>query len=108
MDAKRSEKEWPGTFESATGLLFFGTPFRGSGRLNQVEMIRAAQSQYEDDQVAGENLNILASGNENLMDLMDEYFETREGDHKAHTVCFFELKLSNMGAIPRGSRIQVR
>ena len=108
MDAKRSENKWPGIFRSATGLLFLGTPFRGSGRLNQGEMIRAAQSQYEDDQIVGENLNVLAPGNESLMDLMDVYFETRQEDHRAYVACFFEQKRSNVGAILKGSRVQVR
>ncbi len=88
-------------------MAFFGTPFRGAGGLNQSEMLQAAQSQYEEGQVQGAVLNILAPGNESLMDLMTFFFETREEKNKAHVACFFEQKSSNVGAILRGSRIQV-
>ena len=62
-------------------MVFFGTPFRGAGELNQAEMIQAAQSQYEEDQVQEAVLNILASGNESLMDLTADFFknEVRRG-----------------------------
>lgn len=105
VDAKRSNAKWPGIFKFTTGTLFFGTPFRGAGGLNPSEMIRAAQRQYENDQVLGENLNVLAPGNESLMDLMDVYFETRQENKKASVACFYEQKPSDVGAILRGSRV---
>ena len=107
FDAQRSDSEWSGIFKSTTGMVFFGTPFRGAGGLNQAEMIRAAQSHYAEDQVQGEVLNILSPGNESLIDLTTYFFETRRGEGKAHIACFFEQKSSNVGAILRGSRIQV-
>lgn len=106
VDANRSDSKWPGIFKSTTGMAFFGTPFRGAGGLNQSEMLQAAQSQYEEGQVQGAVLNILAPGNESLMDLMTFFFETRQEKNKAHVACFFEQKSSNVGAILRGSRIQ--
>lgn len=107
MDAKRSDNKWPGIYKSTTGILFFGTPFRGAGGLNQTEMLQAIQSQYDDDQIQGSNLNILAAGNETLMDLMDVFFETRQERHIARVACFFEQKPSNVGAIYKGSRVEV-
>ena len=107
VDAQRSDAKWPGIFKSTTGMVFFGTPFRGAGGLDQAEMIRAAHSQYEEDQVQGEALNILPPGNESLIDLTTSFFETRQRESKAHIACFFEQKSSNVGAILRGSRIQV-
>lgn len=94
-------------FKSTTGMVFFGTPFRGAGGLDQTEMLRAAQSQYEEDRVRGAVLNILPPGNESLIDLMRYFFETRQGKGDAPAACFFEQKSSNVGAILRGSRIQV-
>ena len=108
MDAKRVDGKYPGLYQSTVGMLFFGTPFRGAGGLNQAEMIRAIQSQYDDDQIQGSNLNILTAGNETLMDLMDLFFETRQERHMARVACFYEQKPSNVGVIYRGSRIQVR
>ena len=89
-------------------MMFFGTPFRGAGGLSQSEMLRAAQSQYEEGQVQGAALNILAPGNEALIDLMTLFFETRQEKNTTHIACFFEQKSSNIGAILRGTRIQVR
>jgi len=108
VDAKRSDTKWPGIYKSTTGILFFGTPFRGAGGLNQTEMLQAIQSQYNDGhQIQGSNLNILAPGNETLMDLMDEFFETRQERHIARVACFFEQKPSNVAAIYKGSRVEV-
>ena len=92
---------------STTGIIFFGTPFRGAAGLSQNELLLAAQSQYSEDQVQGAVLNILAPGNESLADLMTLFFETRQEKWKAHIACFFELKPSNVGAILGGRRIQV-
>ena len=88
-------------------MVFFGTPFRGAAGLNQHELLLAAQSQYEEGQVQGAVLNILAPGNESLTELMTDFFETRQERDKAHVACFFELKSSNVGAILGGRRIQV-
>lgn len=88
-------------------MLFFGTPFRGASGLNQVEMLQAIQSQYDDDQIQRSSLKILEPGNETLMDLMDLFFKTRQGRNMAHVVCFFELKPSNVGAIYGEARKQV-
>lgn len=107
VDAKRSESKWPGIYHSTCGILFFGTPFRGAEGLNQTELLGAIQSQYESHQVQGSNLNILAPGNETLMDLMDMFFETRQEKNRAHIACFFEQKPSNVGAIYKGPRTQV-
>lgn len=52
-------------------------------------------------------MKILEHGNETLMDLMDLFFETRQERNMARVACFFEQKPSNVGAIYRGSRIQV-
>lgn len=106
-DAQRSDTKWPGIFRSTTGMVFFGTPFRGAGGLSQDEILRAAQSQYEEDRIQGAVLNILAPGNESLMDLMTLFFETRQEKGKARVACFFEQKSSNVGVILGGSRIQV-
>ena len=88
-------------------MVFFGTPFRGASGLDQAEMIRAAQSQYEEDQVQGEILNILSPDNKSLIDLTTCFFETRQRESKAQIACLFEQKSSNVGTILRGSRIQV-
>ncbi|MCJ1429508.1 hypothetical protein MMC29_007423, partial [Sticta canariensis] len=106
VDAKRAESRWRGIYQSTCGILFFGTPFRGAAGLNQTELLRAIQSQYEDDQIQRSNLNILDPGNETLVDLVDMFLETRQEKNLARIACFFELKPSNVGAIYDGPRIQ--
>ncbi|KAL6712998.1 hypothetical protein ACLMJK_009394 [Lecanora helva] len=61
VDAERNSTEWPGIFKSTTGIVFFGTPFRGAAGLNQSELLQAAQSQYEEGQkfVVDESLGYL-------------------------------------------------
>ena len=88
-------------------MLFLGTPFRGAGGLTQTGILRAIQSQYQEDQIQGSNLHILAPGNETLLDLMDEFSETRKKRDVALVACFFEQKPSNVGAIYHGPRLQV-
>ena len=107
VDAQRSDTKWPRIFKSTTSMMFFVTPSRSAEELNQREMLRAAQSQYAEDQVQGAVLNILPPGNESLIDLTAYFFETRRGEGKAQVACFFEQKSSNVGAILRESRIQV-
>ncbi len=106
VDVQRSDKKWPGIFKSTTGIVFFGTPFRGAGGLDQTEMLRAAQSQYAEDQVQRAVLNILFRGNESLIDLTTYFFEARRGEGKPQIACFFEQKSSNVGATLHESRIQ--
>ncbi|KAF2478346.1 uncharacterized protein BDR25DRAFT_251107 [Lindgomyces ingoldianus] len=46
LEAEQDENEWPGIFVSTTGLIFFGTPFRGAGGMKQMEMLEAARREY--------------------------------------------------------------
>ncbi|KAF1828125.1 hypothetical protein BDW02DRAFT_538642, partial [Decorospora gaudefroyi] len=59
LEAEQYPKEWPGVFSSTTGLVFFGTPFRGAEGMNQMEMLEAARREYHDDQVQPTALEVL-------------------------------------------------
>jgi hypothetical protein len=102
LEAKDDENEWPGISVSTTGLLFFGTPFRGAEGMSQIEMLAAAHREYEPDQVQPEVLKILEPGNEFLQDLVDRFGKTWPMPNKAQVACFYELKSSNVGAIIGG------
>ncbi|KAH7109609.1 hypothetical protein B0J11DRAFT_401476, partial [Dendryphion nanum] len=39
-----------GIFASTTGLVFFGTPFRGAEGMSQMEMLEAARREYQEDE----------------------------------------------------------
>ena len=99
--------EYLDIYRSTAGMLFFGTPFRGAGGLSQAGILRAIQSQYKEEQIQGSNLHILAPGNETLLDLMDEFSETRNKRNVPRVACFFEQKPSNVGAIYKGPWLQV-
>ncbi|OCK72845.1 hypothetical protein K432DRAFT_42667 [Lepidopterella palustris CBS 459.81] len=99
LDAWNNEKEWPGMFISTTGLIFFGTPFRGAEGMSQAEMLEAAWREYQEDEVQTEVLKILEPGNEFLQEIVDKFGKTRMQANKAEVACFFELKSSNVGRI---------
>jgi hypothetical protein len=86
-------------FASTTGLIFFGTPFRGAEGMSQVEMLAAAQREYEEDEVQTDILKILEPGNEFLQEVVDQFLKTRRQVNKAQVACFYELKSSNVGRI---------
>ncbi|KAF5844167.1 hypothetical protein GGP41_002254, partial [Bipolaris sorokiniana] len=100
LEAEQYPKEWPGLFSSTTGLVFFGTPFRGAEGMNQVEMLEAARREHHDDQVQPAVLEVLQPGNAYLQDLVDSFLRKMRGQaNKTQVVCFFELKSSNVGNI---------
>ncbi|RDW60746.1 hypothetical protein BP6252_12129 [Coleophoma cylindrospora] len=99
LEALYHKDEWPGVFDSTTGLIFFGTPFRGAGGMKLSELLEAARREYEEDQIQTEALQILEPGNEFLQGLVDDFGKTRSKENKALVTCFYELKSSNVGAI---------
>ncbi|OAL45498.1 hypothetical protein IQ07DRAFT_661604 [Pyrenochaeta sp. DS3sAY3a] len=99
IDARNDETEWPGIFSSTTGLIFFGTPFRGAEGMSQIEMLEAARREYEDDELQPEVLKILEPHNEFLQDIVDQFGKSRMQPNKAKIACFYELKSSNVGRI---------
>ncbi|KAG9511616.1 hypothetical protein KCV07_g10049, partial [Aureobasidium melanogenum] len=99
LDAYHDPKEWQGIFQSTTRLISFGTPLRAAEGMSQSEMLQAALSEYEQEDVHTEVLKILDPGNELLQDMVDRFGKTRSLPNKAHVACFFELQPSNVGAI---------
>jgi hypothetical protein len=99
VDARHDENEWPGIFTSTTGLVFFGTPFRGAEGMSQVEMLAAARREYQEDDVQTDVLKILEPGNEFLQEVVDQFGKTRMLANRAEVACFYEPKSSNVGKI---------
>ncbi|KAG9858490.1 hypothetical protein KCU98_g434, partial [Aureobasidium melanogenum] len=98
LDARNDSNEWPGIFQSVTGLIFFGTPFRGAEGISQSEMLQAALSKYQ-DQVQTEVLQILDPGNELLQDLVDTFTKLRSQPNQARIACFYETKPCDIGRL---------
>ena len=79
-------------------MIFLGTPFCGAEGMSQIEMLAAAQREYEEGEIEADLLGILQPGNEFLQEIVDQFGKTR-GPHGAQVPCFYELKPSNVGRI---------
>jgi hypothetical protein len=83
--------------------VFFGTPFRGAGGMNQMEMLQAALREYDDDQVQPTTLEVLQPGNNYLQEVVDGFLKKmRSQTSKTQIACFYELKASDVGSIVGG------
>lgn len=71
--------------------------------MSQVEMLAAAQQEYQDDEIQMDVLKILEPGNEFLQEVVDQFGKTRRQANKAQVACFYELKSSNVGRIVGGA-----
>jgi hypothetical protein len=67
--------------------------------MSQVEMLAAAQREYQPDEIQPEVLKILEPGNEFLQEVVDQFGKTRMRAKKAQVACFYELQSSNVGRI---------
>ncbi|KAK0741192.1 hypothetical protein B0T18DRAFT_419659 [Schizothecium vesticola] len=100
VDAHMERKRWPGIYDSTVGLVFLGTPFRGThGSLSQGEILIRAQELFTGSPVYGENLGILQAGGEPLTDLVDTYFRIARQSPMPRVACFYEQRASEVGRI---------
>lgn len=91
------------------GLIFLGTPFRGThDSLSQGEILRRAQELFTESPVYGENLEILRPGGESLTDLVDMYFRIARQSTMPRVVCFYEQAAGEVGKILRKDLGKVR
>ncbi|KAF1952142.1 hypothetical protein CC80DRAFT_495479, partial [Byssothecium circinans] len=103
LEAEQYPSEWPRVFPSTTGLVFFGTPFRGAGGMEQMEMLEAARREYDNDQVQPTALEVLQPGNAYLKEVVDGFLKKMRGQtNKTQIACFYELKASDVGRIVGG------
>lgn len=87
-------------YDSAIGLVFFGTPFRGThDSLSQGEILRLAYERFAENPVYGENMNVLQAGGESLIDLVDTYLRIARHGTEPKVACFYEQKATRVGAI---------
>lgn len=101
VDADLERNRWPGIYDSTVGLVFFGTPFRGThDLLSQGEILRRASQHFAaENPVYGENLGILRAGGEPLIDLVDTYLRVVRKGPMPRVACFYEQKASEVGRI---------
>ena len=76
--------------------------------MDQTALLAAALSEYQEEEVEGTILNILAPGNEMLEAVVSDYFKAiREDQDKTPVACFWEQMRSNVGKIIGGKNIVV-
>ncbi|THX35916.1 hypothetical protein D6D10_07102, partial [Aureobasidium pullulans] len=97
IHARLHNKRWPDLLSYTTGLVFFGTPFRGAEGISQSELLQAAIEEHK--VVEAQALRIFDPGNDPLEDLVTDFCRLHSVPHKAQIACFFEQKPSNIMAV---------
>ena len=110
MLAHLDKKKWPGTLASTIGIVFFGTPFRGSTALHPTKMVEAALTQHESYEIQPEVLRGLEQGTEYLKGLVGDFLRVwRSQPRKTKILCLYEQKASPISSIVgKGPRRIVR
>ncbi|SPO02000.1 uncharacterized protein DNG_04673 [Cephalotrichum gorgonifer] len=100
VDSHTERNNWPHIYDSTVGLVFLGTPFRGThASLAQGEILRRAQELFTESPVYGENLEVLRPGGESLTDLLDTYLRIARQSAMPRVACFYEQMASDVGRI---------
>ena len=99
MTAKLHEHVYPALFSSTIGILFIGTPHRGSDAVSKASLFAAVAS-HTSLQADGTILKMLEAENDALLDLLDN-FVTLCNSPEAHLriVCFFEQRTTCIGKV---------
>jgi len=91
---------WPVIYDSTSGLVFLGTPFRGThDSLSQGEVLRHALEHFTEDPIYGENLGVLRAGGELLTGLVERYLRIARQNEMPRVACFYEQMPSKVGCI---------
>lgn len=100
VTAKLHSESWPGLYSSTCGVVFLGTPHRGTGDITSQGMMDAIIEQYSQCQIEEAVLQSLKSENERLNDVRKDFLElcTRSRG-KLELVCFYEQKSTGVGRI---------
>jgi hypothetical protein len=101
---------YPGIFKSTVGVIFLGTPHRGTNAFTPQSQLLAAIAAQSDLQhrIEPQVLDDLQSENGTILDVSGD-FALVCGDHhrKILITCFFEQRVSNIGKIVGRNDIQV-
>lgn len=94
------EKQWPDVFVSTVGIVFFGTPFRGSKALHPTSMIAIALTQHKFYEVQPDMLHGLEPDTEWLKGLVDDYWRVwRSQLKRTKILCLYEQRASSLSSI---------
>ncbi|KAF2704134.1 hypothetical protein K504DRAFT_518662 [Pleomassaria siparia CBS 279.74] len=90
---------YPNIYDSTIGLIFFGTPFRGTDTLTIAKIVELAEQEFGGDQVLGKALRTSEVNDEALTGLVDDYLRTTGGGVKPTVACFFERMATNVAKL---------
>ncbi|KAI0881544.1 uncharacterized protein GGS22DRAFT_192178 [Annulohypoxylon maeteangense] len=91
IQAERDRKRWPNIYENVTGMLLFGTPFRGTEEASQMKMLLTAQSMYKGT-IHEDILGVTYRNDALLMQIVRDFEKIRGRDNDTIMVtCFYEL-----------------
>ena len=98
--ARLEEYDLPGIFKSTSGILFLGTPHRGTGKITSQSMMYSIIAQDPQCPIEPAVLESLKSESDVLIDVRNDFMKlcTRE-EVAISIVCFFEQKSTNVGSI---------
>lgn len=111
-EASNNPNIFPEIFSSVKGIVFLGTPFRGTEQsLSQGKILRAAEIKYAGiAPVQPAILSTLNPENETLGDVIGGFFRAYQnaGRPPPAMCCFFETKPANVWGIVKEQRQKVR
>jgi hypothetical protein len=101
-----NEHDWKGIAASTTGIVFMGTPHRGTGSItSQALLYRVIAAKME---VQESVLNSLTVGNEALNDVLSEFTRLVNAPAvRLQIICFFEQKPTTVGRIVGDATLKV-
>lgn len=99
-EAHHEPTRWPGIYDSASGLVFLGTPFRGTDdSLSQGDILRYAQAHFTESPVYVRNLEVFRAEGEQIGDLLETYLRIARHQKMPRMACFYEQLPSKVGGI---------
>jgi hypothetical protein len=98
VDAHLEKGKYPNIYDSTVGLIFFGTPFRGTATLTIAKIVELAEQEFG-KQVLEKALKSSEEDDEALTGLVDGYLRTTIGGIKPIVACFWERKQTNVAKI---------
>jgi hypothetical protein len=99
VDAHLEKRKYPNIYDSTVGLIFFGTPFRGTATLTIAKIVELAEQRFGKHQVLGKALRTSEEDDEALTGLVDGYLRTTVGGIKPTIACFWERSPTNVAKI---------
>jgi hypothetical protein len=107
--AKLLEHTWPNIFASTTGVVFMGTPHRGTGSITSTGLLYAAIASDPSLRVDGTVLKALEGGNDISMDVLDEFMSICNAPTVEMSLCcFFEQRPTSVGRVIGNEKLKVR